>query len=310
MNQTLFLGLTLALGIILVVTSLAQHREVDFADRIAPQLRAAELKRQDRSQAEVRGSSLYQALRSLAQPLLLNLADKLTKSSLDSQALEGRLEQAGQGMSLLEYRIQQILWALASFASSTILVSLAAVQGRVSFLAALLLILVSTFMGAAARDYWLTQQIKKRERDMLDEFPALAELMALSVTAGESALGSLERVVRSSQGELAREFTSILAMTRSGESLVTALQAFSQKTSVTALSRFVDGLIVAIERGTPLADVLRAQAQDVRDDAKRQLMETAGKKEIGMMVPVVFMILPLTVIFALFPGLSLLNLNF
>lgn len=310
MNQTLFLGLSLALGVLLVVSSLAQHRKADFADRIAPQLRAAELKRQDQTQAEVRGSALYQALRSLAQPLLLNLAGQLTKSSLDSQALEGRLEQAGQGMSLLEYRIQQILWALASFASSTILVSLAAVQGRVSFLAALLLILVSTFMGAAARDYWLTQQIKKRERDMLDEFPALAELMALSVTAGESALGSLERVVRSSQGELAREFTSILAMTRSGESLVTALQAFSQKTSVTALSRFVDGLIVAIERGTPLADVLRAQAQDVRDDAKRQLMETAGKKEIGMMVPVVFMILPLTVIFALFPGLSLLNLNF
>ena len=77
-----------------------------------------------------------------------------------------------------------------------------------------------------------------------------------------------------------------------------------------ALSRFVDGLVVAIERGTPLADVLRAQAQDVRDNAKRELMETAGKKEIGMMAPVVFLILPLTVLFAMFPGLSLLNLNF
>ncbi|MBF1661589.1 MAG: type II secretion system F family protein, partial [Rothia mucilaginosa] len=69
-------------------------------------------------------------------------------------------------------------------------------------------------------------------------------------------------------------------------------------------------IAVAIERGTPLADVLRAQAQDVRDNAKRELMETAGKKEIAMLAPVVFFILPLTVIFAVFPGLSLMRLNF
>ena len=73
---------------------------------------------------------------------------------------------------------------------------------------------------------------------------------------------------------------------------------------------FVEGIAVAIERGTPLSDVLRAQAQDVRDNAKRELMETAGKKEIAMLAPVVFFILPLTVIFAVFPGLSLMRLNF
>ena len=33
-------------------------------------------------------------------------------------------------------------------------------------------------------------------------------------------------------------------------------------------------------------------------------METAGRKEILMMVPVVFFILPTTIVFALFPGLS------
>ena len=68
-------------------------------------------------------------------------------------------------------------------------------------------------------------------------------------------------------------------------------------------------MAVAIERGTPLADVLRAQAQDARDNAKRELMETAGKKEIAMLAPVVFFILPLTVVFAIFPGLSLLHLT-
>jgi len=48
--------------------------------------------------------------------------------------------------------------------------------------------------------------------------------------------------------------------------------------------------------------VLRAQAGDVREAGRRSLMESGGRKEIAMMVPVVFLVLPITVLFALFPG--------
>ena len=68
-------------------------------------------------------------------------------------------------------------------------------------------------------------------------------------------------------------------------------------------------VLVALERGTPLADVVRAQAQDVRELSKRELMETAGRKEVHMMVPLVFGILPLTVLFAVFPGIALLDIG-
>ena len=67
--------------------------------------------------------------------------------------------------------------------------------------------------------------------------------------------------------------------------------------------------MIAIDRGTPLADVLRAQATDARDVRRRQLMETAGRREVAMLVPVVFLILPITVVFALFPGFYGLNLS-
>ena len=85
--------------------------------------------------------------------------------------------------------------------------------------------------------------------------------------------------------------------------LVEALQQVADRTSLDALARFIDGLLVAIERGTPLAEVLRAQAADVREAGKRRLLEAGGRKEIAMMVPVVFLVLPVTVLFALFPGL-------
>ncbi|WP_237188481.1 type II secretion system F family protein [Rothia nasimurium] len=311
MKLELLLGLLCAAGAWLVITSITSHRQQDFSDRIAPQLRGSELRKSRfNHQYENLPEGLYGGATALVTPMVQWALKIVNRANFDTVALEKRLQNLGTGLTVSEYRIQQIIWALLALLMSSIVVSLGAVSGRVSVAPGLMLILLATVAGFIGRDYWLGQQIKKREQAMLEEFPALAELMALSVAAGETGLGSLERVVRCSNGELAKEFTKILAMTRSGETLVASLQTFSQRTTVAALSRFVDGLIVAIERGTPLADVLRAQAQDVRDNAKRDLMETAGKKEIGMMAPVVFMILPLTVVFALFPGVSLLNLNF
>ena len=43
--------------------------------------------------------------------------------------------------------------------------------------------------------------------------------------------------------------------------------------------------------------------------AKRALIESAGRKEIAMLVPLVFMILPLSVLFAVFPGILMLRLG-
>ena len=76
-----------------------------------------------------------------------------------------------------------------------------------------------------------------------------------------------------------------------------------------ALQRLSDALITAAERGTPLAALLRDQARDMREAARQELMETGGKKEIAMLVPVVFLILPVTIMFALFPGLAVLELG-
>ena len=88
-----------------------------------------------------------------------------------------------------------------------------------------------------------------------------------------------------------------------------ALEGMAARTSLPALSRFVDGMAIAVERGTPLADVLRAQAMDVREQGRRALLEAGGRKEIAMLVPVVFLVLPVTVVFALFPGFYNLSLS-
>jgi tight adherence protein C len=202
------------------------------------------------------------------------------------------------------------LWAAAGFAASIVFIVLGATSGGFNPVLAAVAVMGSGIGGYMFRDFWLGAQIRRRESKMMAEFPGLAELMALAVSAGESATGALDRVCRSAKGELTKEFTKVLTETRAGKPLIQALQEFSARTDLAPLVRFVDGIVVAVERGTPLADVLRAQAQDVRDTAKRDLMETAGKKEIAMMVPLVFGVLPLTVVFAVFPGIAAINLGF
>jgi tight adherence protein C len=104
-------------------------------------------------------------------------------------------------------------------------------------------------------------------------------------------------------GEVARELQEALSEVRSGASLPAALDQIAERTSLAPLARFLDGIVIALERGTPLADVLRAQAGDAREAGKRALLTTGGRREVAMMLPVVFLILPITVVFALYPGL-------
>lgn len=284
-------------------------RATTFAERIEPQLKSQNIESRLLRSGE-QTLTPFGPLERILRPVIHDGLATLGKLSPSPGATVRRLAQAGMRKSAIDFRAEQLLWAAAGFALSLGLTVVGAAAGRLSPLFAALVVIGSALAGFVLRDYWLGVQVRRREAKMMAEFPSLAELMALAVSAGESATGALDRVCRSANGELAGEFSKILAETRAGKPLVLALQEFSSRTDLAPLVRFVDGIIVAVERGTPLADVLRAQAQDVRDTAKRDLMEAAGKKEIAMMVPLVFGVLPLTVVFAVFPGIAAISLGF
>ena len=307
--QAIGAGLLLGAGLWLVLVRLPFMRRPSFADRIEPQLRS--VASQSGLLRDTDGTiTLFGPLERILRAVLKDAVGWLGRFNLGTAALTVRLQQAGRNQTALEFRAGQLLWAAGGFLLAVVAVVLSAAAGRFSLPMALVSVVAVALAAFLFQDYLLSVRIKRREARMLAEFPGLAELMALAVSAGENATAALERVCRSSQGELAQEFGRVLAQTRSGIPLVDALTEFSHRTRLAPLIRFVDGIVVAVQRGTPLADVLRAQAQDVRDMAKRELMESAGRKEVGMMVPLVFGILPLTVIFAVFPGLAMLRLGF
>jgi tight adherence protein C len=211
---------------------------------------------------------------------------------------------AGLPADVDRFRAEQVLWGALGSAVGGAVGTASVVLRDAGPVVVLTFTLVGAGIGVTGADYLLSRRAARREARMLMEFPTVAELLALAVGAGEGAVGALDRVCRLSTGELAGELRRCLADARAGANLPTALSGLADRTGLPSLRRFVDGVVIAVQRGTPLADVLRAQAQDVREEGRRGLMESGGRKEIAMMVPVVFLILPVTILFAVFPGFT------
>lgn len=301
-------GLGLGFGLVVVLRSLPMMNRPSFEERVAPMLRSSAAGGVDLFHQPQSLVSLSVAQR-IFGPVVREALKQLDRFSIDADQLRRRLDQADAGITVSEYRIQQLGYAAAGALLAAGANAAAFFSGSFHGVIALISILVLTVLGFALRDNMLSARVRRRQARMLSEFPTVAEMIALAVSAGESAPGAFERVSRVSRGELNAELRKVLAQTRAGTSFTHALKHMSARVQSPPISRFLEGIIVAMERGTPLADVMHAQAQDVRDLGKRELMETAGRKELSMLVPVVFGILPLTVVFAVFPGLELLSLG-
>ncbi len=299
------LGLLLGVGLWLVVTGMPLLRRPDLDARLEPYVR--DVVRPSRLLGEApRPTSV---LVRLLEPLLHDLGASVGTLLGGGASVRRRLERAGRVPDVEAFRARQVVWGAAGLALGGPVATAVWWQRPGAVVPLVLLVLVSGASGVASCDWWLSQLAGRREHRMLAEFPTVAELLALAVGAGEGPVGALDRVARLSHGELADELRRTLADARAGASLVQALQGLSDRTGLVPLQRFVDGVVVAVERGTPLADVLRAQAQDVRAAGRRALMDAAGRKEIAMMVPVVFGVLPVTVLFAVYPGFAFLRLG-
>ncbi|UFN46067.1 type II secretion system F family protein [Nocardioides okcheonensis] len=302
------LGACAGLGLVLVVARLAVLRRPQLAHRVLPYLR--DLPQRDQPPlVRVAAGSRTSAAAGIFGPLLRSAADVVERVLGGSGSVRRRLERAGLDRTVHEFRIEQVVWGLVGFGAAAALCLVRALGGVGSPGSALVLCVLGFAMGVFMRDNRLSTQVKERERQILAEFPTIAELLALSVAAGESPVAALDRVVRRSSGALSQDLAAVLGRIRTGETVGVAFESLARTTGLPIVARFATGITVAMERGTPLSDVLHAQAADVREAGRRLLIETAARKEIAMMAPVVFFVLPVTILFAFYPGVLGLQLT-
>lgn len=299
-------GLGLGLGLWSLAALLPRLTRPRLADRVAPYLvdvsdAAWELVQHTRTRrVPVVGALLDPALRALRAGTARMLGG--------TDAIAARLRQGASPLSVDEFRLRQVAWALGGLAAGTAVVI--ATSAQLPPVVAVAAPIVLGACGFVLRDQLLSRAITRRLARMAEELPTVLELLTLSLSAGEGIHDALRRVARSGSGELAAELGRVVAETGMGVPLATALGEASRDVRLPQFTRCVDAVVTALQRGTPVVEVLRAQADDARETGKRDLLEQAGKKEIGMLVPLVFLILPVTVLFAIFPGVVVLETGF
>lgn len=298
------LGLGTTSGLLLVLARLRALRRPRLRLRVLPYVR--DLVPAERAPP----TRPTRAATAVLGPLLQRAAGGVERVLGGAPSVRRRLVRAGREPSVPDFRVQQVLWGLAGFALAAGW-GLLRTWSRPGDPLPLVVVCAGAFvLGVLLCDQRLTAHVKRRETAIVAEFPAVAELLALSVAAGEAPVAALHRVVRRSGGALSRDLAEVLARIRTGEPVAEAFDALAARTGVPVVARFAHAVAVAVERGTPLADVLHAQAADVREAGRRALIEQAARKEIVMMVPVVFLVLPVTVVFAFWPGVVGLSLTY
>ena len=285
-------GLAFGAAIALIAAAFLAHRPLRLADRLrAPRVAVAE-----------RGP--LDALRQILGLPILRLVSR------DGTDLPARLRRAGREPGADAYRLERLVWCAAGAGLGAVAgIALGVRDGSVSGGAVVALLMVGAAAGWLLHDRALVKATRARAMRMSEQLPTVAELVAFAVAAGEGPLAALDRVAATVRGELAAEFGAAVRRVRGGIAFPVALREMSDAVPSLEASRFADGIAVATERGTPMAEVLRAQAADARAAGRRRLLEKAGRKEVLMLVPVVFFILPIVVVIALYPGIHGLQLT-
>lgn len=208
-----------------------------------------------------------------------------------------------------DLRLEKFLaGSLGAGAVLLIVVADAASARRIDALSAAILAGLLFATGYGIRGRIAVRHAAHRDQELVAALPTALDLLTIAVLSGESIPEAFARVGYAIGGALGEEFDAVLASIRSGHDTVEALEGLSNRVSDPGFARLVDALSTAYAKGVPVAEVLRGQADDQRSARRVLLLEMGGRREILMLIPVVFLILPVVVIFALFPGLVTLDL--
>lgn len=301
-------GLGLGLGLWILSSLVPRLGRPPLASRVAPYV--VDVSSEARRVVARRSSDPLPLFGAAAVPLVDALRGFVSRALGGDETVARRLRQSGAAQSVAAFRSSQLVSAAVGAAVGIAVAVVLWRTGSASPVLGVAAIPVAAAIGTVVPEQLLIRRARARLARMSDELPTVLEFVSLSLSAGESLPDALARVARTSSGELARELAAVVAEVGLGEPLGDALARASDTLALPGFARAVGQLVPALERGTPLVDVLRSQAQDAREEAKRKLIEAAGAKEVAMLVPLVFLILPVTVAFAVFPATLVLDLGF
>jgi tight adherence protein C len=302
------LGALFGLGVWIILTTLPSFRSASLQKRVAHMV--ADISPQAYADVTQKSSAPIPELDFGLRSLKARLVGVSERYAGPVDALELDLARAASMLSASEFRARQVTWGLWGAAVGLVLDAAVALVVQPAALAYVIVPVIGALVGFLSVRYFLGYAAKARVKRIEAQLPAVWEFLSLSLSAGEVLPDALKRMASIGHGDITDEFRVVVLDVQMGIPLATALQALERKLKISALSRGIEQILGALNRGTPVSAVLQAHALDAREDSKRRLLESAGQKEVAMLVPLVFLILPVTIVFAVFPGLLVIQSGF
>ncbi len=160
---------------------------------------------------------------------------------------------------------------------------------------------------------WINQLIRKisrtevKQSEINEELVSILQMLSIMVSAGESPMSAMKYVSKRSEGILPSLIKQSFMKYEDGRTLTKTLDFIATATGSSQVRRLTNSIQIAIHRGTPILEVLNNQVLALNKQINFNLMKLSGKSEITLLIPVVFLILPVSISFAIWPSIYGLN---
>jgi tight adherence protein C len=154
---------------------------------------------------------------------------------------------------------------------------------------------VTVGLGFMLPDFLLGNRIKSRQLAIRLGLPDALDLLIICLEAGLGIDQALARVcdeIRTSQPELADEFSLVALEQRAGHTRADAWRNLSERTGLDTIRALASILIQADQFGTSMARSLRVHSESLRTKRRQAAEEQAAKTTVKLVFPLVFFIFP------------------
>ena len=182
----------------------------------------------------------------------------------------------------------------------------------VPFMQLLAISLILAGIGFFLPDFWLSNRIKVRQRDIVHALPDVLDLLMVCVEAGMGFDAAVARVAEQPETRNRPLYSDLMRMhleVRAGRPRTEALRALGERTGVNEVRSMVGAFIQTEKLGTPLGKTLRVHADSARMQRRHRAEELAHLAPLKMLFPTVFFLMPAFFLVTLAPSvLGLLKL--
>ena len=176
--------------------------------------------------------------------------------------------------------------------------------GRSSYISSgnlILFVIAEIALGFVLPGFILGKLLTARQKVILNTLPDVIDLLTVSVEAGLGFDGALMKVVDKKPGPLALEFDKVLQEIKVGKQKKNALKDMAERVELQDFTAFVGAVVQADQFGVGIANVLRIQAEQIRQKRRQRAQEKAMKAPIKMLIPMILFIFPTLFIVLLGP---------